>query len=79
MQNNPPIGSNIRSWRSLKGFKQALFAKQINISKSTLSKIENDKQPVTLPRMKQIANCLKIKITDLFKNPNDLLPPTDEQ
>ena len=79
MQNNPPIGSNIRSWRSLKGFKQVLFAKQINISKSTLSKIENDKQPVTLPRMQQIANCLKIKITDLFKNPNDLLPPTDEQ
>ena len=81
MQNDPPIGNNIRKWRNLKGFKQITFARQIDISKSTLSKIENDKQPVSLHRMPQIANCLKIKITQLFSDPSDLLPhpttPTD--
>ena len=72
---NFEIGTNIRTWRVLKGFKQAGFAKLINISKSTLSKIENDKQPVSLERLQKIAICLNIKTTDLFKNPIDLLPP----
>ena len=77
MQNtNPPkIGNNIRKWRNLKGFKQVDFAKQIDVSKTTLSKIENDKQPVNLTRLQKIANCLKIKITQLFNDPSDLLPP----
>ncbi len=77
MQNtNPPqIGNNIRKWRNLKGFKQEDFAKQIDVSKTTLSKIENDKQPVNLTRLQKIATCLKIKITQLFNDPSDLLPP----
>ena len=77
MHNNKtePIGNNIRKWRILKGFKQIDFAKQIHISKSTLSKIENDKQGVGLSRLQQMAECLKIKTTQLFIDPSDLLSP----
>jgi transcriptional regulator with XRE-family HTH domain len=77
MQNNkqfPPIGNNIRKWRALKGFKQVTFAEMVGISKATLSRIENDKQEVTIRRLHKIAACLKIKTTQLFKDPSDLLP-----
>ncbi len=73
--NHPPIGNNIRKWRNLKGFKQEAFAKQVGISKSTLSKIENDNRGAKIPRLQKIATCLKIKITQLFIDPSDLLPP----
>lgn len=73
------IGNNIRKWRIIKGFKQIDFAKQIDISKSTLSKIENDKQEVGLFRLQRMADCLKIKITQLFIDPSDLLPPPHTQ
>ncbi len=77
MQNtNPPkIGNNIRKWRNLKGFKQQDFAKQIDISITTLSKIENDSREAKIPLLQKIANCLKIKITQLFNDPSDYLPP----
>ncbi len=73
--NHLPIGNNIRKWRTLKGIKQIDLAQQIDISKTTLSKIENDKQEANIPRLQKIANCLKIKITQLFIDPSDLLPP----
>jgi transcriptional regulator with XRE-family HTH domain len=69
------IGNNIRLWRILKGFKQIKFAKQLDISKATLSKIENDKQEVSVQRLQQMANILNIKVTQLFVNPSSLLPP----
>jgi transcriptional regulator with XRE-family HTH domain len=69
------IGNNIRLLRILKGFKQIDFAKELGISKTTLSKIENDKQAVKIPRLQKIAASLKIKITQLFSDPSDLLPP----
>ena len=74
--NNPPqVGNNIRKWRNLKGFKQLDFATQIGVSKTTLSKIENNKQQISLLRLAKIASCLKIKTTQLFDDPQDLLPP----
>lgn len=76
---NEPIGNNIRKWRIIKGFKQIDFAKQIDISKSTLSKIENDKQEVGLTRLRQMADCLQIKTTQLFIDPSDLLPSSTDK
>lgn len=69
----PPIGTNIRKWRVLKGFKQDTFAQLIGVSKATLSKIENDKQKVSIPRLQKMAACLNINATMLFKDPSDLL------
>lgn len=73
--NNLQIGNNIRKWRTLKGFKQITFAEQIGTSKTTLSKIENGKSAVSVPRLQKIAVCLNIKTTQLFSDPSDLLPP----
>ena len=73
--NNLQIGSNIRKWRSHKGFKQTTFAELIGTSKTTLSKIENGKSAVSVPRLQKIAVCLNIKTTQLFSDPLDLLPP----
>lgn len=69
----PPIGTNIRKWRVLKGYKQDTFAQLIGVSKATLSKIENDKQKVSIPRLQEIATCLNLNATMLFKDPSDLL------
>lgn len=75
LNNSLPIGSNIRKWRSLKGFKQTNFAALIDISKTTLSKIENDKSNVSLMLLQKMAVCLNIKTTQLFSDPSDLLSP----
>ncbi len=69
------IGGNIRKWRMLKDIKQVDFAKQIGISKATLSKIENNIQSISLLRMQQISFILNIKTTQLFIDPLDLIPP----
>jgi len=68
-----PIGNNIRKWRAVRGYKQDTFAQMVGISKATLSKLENDKQGVTIPRLHKIAACLKIKATQLFNDPSELL------
>ena len=76
--NTPPdiilIGNNIRKWRALKGIKQTDFANQIGISKSTLSKIENGRQNISLIRMLLIAEILNIKTTQLLKDPLEFFP-----
>jgi transcriptional regulator with XRE-family HTH domain len=70
------IGNNIRKLRILRGFKQADLAREVGVSKTTLSKIENDKQKnVNILRLQKIACCLKVKVTQLFMDVNDLLPP----
>ena len=51
------------------------FAELIGTSKTTLSKIENGKSAVSVPRLQKIAVCLNIKTTQLFSDPLDLLPP----
>jgi transcriptional regulator with XRE-family HTH domain len=77
--NKPPeillIGNNIRKWRTLKGIKQSDFANQIGISKSTLSKIENGRQNISLIRMLLIAEILNIKTTQLLKDPLEFFSP----
>ncbi len=75
MQTN--IGTNIRKWRTLKGFKQIDFALQIGVSKPTLSKIENNRQSISVLRLQQIAICLKINVVQLYFDPSDLIPPRE--
>lgn len=76
VNNNLQIGNNIRKWRSLKGFKQITFSVLIGVSKTTLSKIENNKSNISLALLQKMATCLNIKTTQLFSDPSDLLPPT---
>lgn len=78
-KSNPPytlnIGNNIRKWRELKGVKQEFLARQIGITKSALSNIENNKTDVSLHRIEDIARCLELDAMKLFINPMDLIIP----
>jgi transcriptional regulator with XRE-family HTH domain len=72
---NQQLGNNIRKWRNLRGYQQQNFADVIGIAKSSLSKIENGSQEAKIGLLQKIAACLKIKVTQLFTDPSELLPP----
>jgi transcriptional regulator with XRE-family HTH domain len=67
------IGGNIRKWRNLRSLKQGWLAAKLGITKSALSNIENDKTPITLHRIEQIAGCLDVDSSVLFKDPLEVL------
>lgn len=67
------IGQNIRKWRELKGIKQQVLARELGITKASLSNIENNKSDVNLHRIEDIARCLGIDSMSLFRDPLELL------
>lgn len=64
------IGENIRRERTLRFVKQETLARQVNLSKSEISRIENGKREINLSVLLQIAKALGV-------NP-DILLNTDE-
>ncbi|WP_276503044.1 helix-turn-helix domain-containing protein [Terrimonas pollutisoli] len=73
---NETVGCNIKAWRTIKGFKQEWLAAKINLSKSSLSQIENGKTEITISRLSEIADVLEIHLFDLFGNPHERLTHT---
>ncbi|MBK8609490.1 MAG: helix-turn-helix transcriptional regulator [Chitinophagaceae bacterium] len=69
------IGSNVRKWRELRGYKQEFLAVKLGITKAALSNIENNKTDLSLHRIEDIACCLELDVMKLFINPVDLLIP----
>lgn len=61
------LGDNIRRWRQFRGFKQEQLAKNIAISRGTLSRLENGKGLLSLLIVQQIASALQI-------HPSQLIP-----
>ncbi len=78
------IGNNIRKLRIIKGYdKQKDFADELEISKVSLSKIENGITDIAYSRFCQIAHTLNIDIEIIFKDPahsiaKKLLPPRNK-
>lgn len=64
------IGENIQRERTLRFVKQETLARQVNLSKSEISRIENGKREIKLSVLLQIAKALGV-------NP-DILLNTDE-
>jgi len=65
------IGMKIKNLREEKGLKQnelvdKLAEKNINISRETLSKIENNNRTVSAVELNAICNVLNISIDDIF-------------
>jgi len=60
------IGYNIRRWRQFKGIKQTEMAQQLNISRSTLSRLENGKGDFNLSILGSIAAVLGVDINALL-------------
>jgi transcriptional regulator with XRE-family HTH domain len=63
------IGNNIRMYRQVNDIKQEVLAKQIGVTKSRLSQIENGQcAELTLSRLENIAEVLEINFFDLVGN-----------
>lgn len=66
------IGANLRQFRVNKGISMETLAKQIEVSKLTLIKIEHGEANPTLSVIWKIANGLKIPITTLLSIESDV-------
>lgn len=61
------IGDNIRMLRVLKGLSQENMANELDISVSTYSNIERDVSSLTVVRLIQIAEILKVKPSTIME------------
>ncbi|EIJ42348.1 putative transcriptional regulator [Beggiatoa alba B18LD] len=62
------MNEKIKEARKKAGLKQEELAMQAKIGRTTLSKIENCKQSVSVIQLKRIADALKIDIAELIRN-----------
>lgn len=61
------IGNNIQKFRKQSEFTSEQLAFEIDTSKGYMSDIENGNRLASLPMLVQIANTLKIDISELLK------------
>ena len=64
------IGRNIRRHREGAGIRQGALAKELNITPSALSQIETGKTDISVDRIEQIAEALKLSFYELMTTPN---------
>jgi transcriptional regulator with XRE-family HTH domain len=60
------LGSTISSLREKKGVRQGDFAKEIEISQTYLSQIENDRKLPNISQLSKISAALKIPLPFIF-------------
>jgi len=72
-ENFKDIGSNIRKWRIVKGMKQDALAREIGVSKGTLSKIENNRSVISIQILQKMTIILNIKFSMLLSDPADFM------
>ena len=64
------IGRNIRRHREALGVRQGVLAQQLRITPSALSQIETGKTDISVDRIEQIAEALKLSFYELMTTPN---------
>ncbi|MEK0412595.1 MAG: hypothetical protein RL070_83 [Bacteroidota bacterium] len=64
------VGRNIRRHRESQGIRQGVLAEQLKITPSALSQIETGKTDISLDRIEQIAEALKLSFYELMTTPN---------
>lgn len=57
----------IKEIAKTKGYQMKELAEMVGIDPVTLSRINTEKESTTLDRLKSIAECLDVKVKDLFK------------
>ncbi|MED4399845.1 helix-turn-helix transcriptional regulator [Metabacillus fastidiosus] len=67
-------GKRISYYRKEKKVTQEDLAKFLNVTPSYISKLENERTPMSLERLGEIAGFLGIDVTDLLENKQE--PPT---
>lgn len=63
------IGTKIRDLREQKNISQESMAEYLQITQSNYSRLEKDDKRLTVPKVKKIAEVLKVSIAFLFDEP----------
>ena len=73
------IGKKIKTIRTQKGWSQAEICEMIGISVPAFSKIETDHTDINISRLKQIAEVLRVPLSDLVSSDGNVTPNNDEE
>lgn len=68
MEKNKMYGNKIRSLRLLRGYSQEYMATELEITQTTYSRIETDKQKLTAPMLELLAQVLGVSVPDITSN-----------
>src|SRR5690554_6885866 len=67
--NHMDVVKNIIEIRKQKGVNQEVIADVLNVDISTISKIENGSRKLKVDELSKIAECLRVRVIDLFTYP----------
>lgn len=73
---HPTLGNVLRALRARKGWTLKEMGKRIDLSVSTLSKVENDRLTLTYNKLQRISQRLNIPMAELFGETADTSDPT---
>lgn len=72
------FGKRIKQYRNLRDLTQEELGKKVGgVSKSFISKLENEKVDPSLEMLNKIASVLKVDVGDLLSDKNKIEPPDD--
>ena len=71
----PTLGALLRSVRSREGWTLKEMSERSGIPVSTLSKVEHDRLTLTYDKLYQLSQRLGMRMSDLFAESNDEVPP----
>jgi len=60
--------TSIKSHRKAKGITQVKLAEITSMDQASISRIENDKQGVSVSQLQRIANALQVELSELVEN-----------
>lgn len=69
------VGAKIRDARSRTNLSQGEIARRLNLSRSSVTNIENGNQRISLLDLYKLADTLNVDITDLLPTKHDLSRP----
>lgn len=68
MKNRKMYGSKIRALRLLRGYSQEHMAHELDITQTSYSRIETDKQNLTATLLERLAEILGVSVPDITSN-----------
>ncbi len=64
------FGEHIRQLRKARGYSQESFAAKLKLHRTYIGAIERGEKNITIKNLEKLANCLELKISDIFKGIN---------
>lgn len=71
------LGQNIRNWRDRRGLSQAALANLVGLTRTSMTNIENGRQHPPLHTFCEIADHLKVDVSELLPHPEPPQQPVD--